>query len=193
MHNFVLCIEPGQIHPINGETAESCKAPWTGQKKPGTRDQWTPSRSSEATKVHPAAGERARPLHQRDQQLDAEGKRPGLEVELTDVLLLTPGFSTSTGATKSDWSWSERQGAVWLQKEGLRGGVQAHAAGEPAGVCREGEEPAQPKPPRGSGAGAWRSLIWKTRNKIHPFCLACNKSVLAALFTSQISVGVRQL
>lgn len=151
----LLCTEPGQVQSINWETAESCQAPWTGQKNLGTWDQWTPSRDSEATKDHPAAWKRAWPLHQWDQLLDAEGNCPSLSFKLADVHLgglcfLTP-FFTSAGPTKSEWSWSEREGAIWLEEEGLRGGVQAHAAGEPAGVCSEGEEPVQQEPHWGSG------------------------------------------
>lgn len=80
----VLCVEPGQIHPVHWETAESCQAPWTGQKNSGARGQRTPPRSSEATKVHPAAGKGARPLHQWDQQLIAEGKQPRFSAHWTD-------------------------------------------------------------------------------------------------------------
>lgn len=48
-----------------------------------------------------------------------------------------------TGPTKSQWSWSEREGAIWLEEDGLRGGVQAYTTGEPAGVRSEGEKPVQ--------------------------------------------------
>lgn len=164
----ILCIEPGQIHPINGEAAESSKAPWTGQKNPGTWDYWTPSRGSEAAKDHPAAGKRAWPLHQWDQQLNAEGSCPRLSFKLTgrcvffNVFSLVPGFFT--GPTKSEWSWSEREGAIWLEEDGLGGGVQAHATGEPAGVCSEGEEPVQQKPHWGSGADCAAVFMWQDQS-----------------------------
>ena len=56
-----------------------------------------------------------------------------------------------TGATKSGWRGSERDGDIWLEEEGHRGRVQAETAREPAGVCGVWTEPLQQKPHRGSG------------------------------------------
>ena len=89
-----VCLpEPDQGHRLDREAADLPEAPGTGTEEPRAGGSQLPGGSPETAEDHPPAGEGPRPLHQRDQRPQEQGRRAlgcfdfdKLSVDLSDVI-----------------------------------------------------------------------------------------------------------